>query len=64
MPYYVRKNLLPDSQVVDTTKLNFSTRCCIIKILDIYGYFPVIQKLRGMESHLLHMSDDEKNMGN
>ena len=63
MPYYVRKNLLPDSQVVDTTTLSFVTRCYIIQVLDSYGVFGEIAKLRVKRNDLLHMSDDEKNMG-
>ena len=63
VPYYLRKDLLPDSKVVDTTKLDFSARCHIIQVLDTQTKFPEIEKLRDKRNDLFHKSDDEKNMG-
>ena len=63
VPYYLRKDLLPDSKVVDTTKLDFSARCHIIQVLDTQTQFPEIEKLRDKRNDLFHKSDDEKNMG-
>ena len=63
VPYYLRKDLLPDSKVVDVTKLDFSARCHIIKVLDTQRQFPEIEKLREKRNDLFHKSDDEKNMG-
>ena len=34
VPYYLQRYLLPDSKVVDTTKLDFSAQCHIIQVLD------------------------------
>ena len=62
MPYYIRKDLLPDSKVADTTKLDLLARCHIIKVLDTQRQFPEIEKLRRKRNDLFHMSDDEKNM--
>ena len=63
VPYYLRKDPLPDSKVVNTTKLDFSARCHIIQILDTQTQFPKIEKLRDKRNDLFHKSDDEKNMG-
>ena len=63
VPGYLRKDLLPDSKVVDTTKIDFSARCHIIEVLDSQRQFPLIEKLRRKRNDLFHMSDDKKNMG-
>ena len=64
VPYYLQKDLLPDSKVVDTTKMDFSALCHIIEVLDAQIQFPLIEKLRKKRNDLFHMSDDEKNMRN
>ena len=63
VPYYLRKDLLPDSKVVDTTKLDFSARCHIIQVLDTQRQYPEIEKLREKRNDLFHTSNNEKNMG-
>ena len=63
VPYYLRKELLADSKVVDTTKMDLSARCHIIQVLDAQVQFPLIEELRKKRNVLFHMSDDEKNMG-
>ena len=60
--YYLQKDILPDIKVVDTTKLDFSARCHIIRVLNTQIQFPLIEKLREKQNDLFHMSDDEKNM--
>ena len=62
-PSYLKKDLLPDNKVVDTTKLDFSARCHIIQVLDTQTQFPNITVLRKTRNFLFHMSDDAKNMG-
>ena len=63
VPYYLRKDLLPDSKVVDTTKLDFSARCHVIQVLDIQRQFSEVEELRKKRNDLFHKSDDEKDMG-
>ena len=63
VPHYLRKDLLPDKEVVDATKLDFSARCHIIQVLDTQTQFPKIKKLRETRNYFFHMSDDRKNMG-
>ena len=63
VPPYLKKDLLPDNKVVDTTKLDFSARCHIIQVLDTQTQFPNITKLRKTRNYWFHMSDDAKNMG-
>ena len=61
-PGYLKKILLPLSEVVDTSKLDFSARCHIIEVLDTHKQFPLIGKLRNRRNDFFHMSVEEKDM--
>lgn len=62
MGLYHQKSLLPENEVIDTTKTDISLRTHIIQILDQTEEYSQIVKLRRLWIELLHMSEDERIM--
>ena len=62
MGFYHQKNLLPDNEVIDTSKMDITLSTHIIQILDQQQDYSRILKLRSLWIKLLHMPEGERSM--
>ena len=62
MGFYHQKNLLPDNEVIDTTKMDITLSTHIIEILDQRQDYSQMLKLRGLWIKLLHMPECERSI--
>lgn len=62
MAFYQQKVLLPDNEVIDTTKINISLSTRIIEILDTTLSYPQVEDLRDTRNELFYMSNNERDM--
>ena len=62
MTFYQQKTLLPDNEVIDTTKMDISLSTHIIQILDKTQNYPLIPELRQKRNELFHMKEEKRAM--
>ena len=62
MTFYQQKALLPDNEVIDTTKMDISLSTHIIQILDKTQNYPLISELRRKRNELFHMKEEKRAM--
>ena len=63
LTFYQQKALLPDDEVIDTTKMKISLLSThIIQILDTSQSYPQITVLRHMSNELFHILDGKKDL--
>ena len=62
LTFYQQKALLPDDEVVKTTKMNISLSTLIIQILDTSQSYPQITELRHMSNELFYILEGKKDL--
>lgn len=60
--FYQRKTLLPDSEIIDITKMDISLSTHIIQILDKQQNYPLIAELRYKRNELFFMSEGKRDI--
>ena len=60
--FYQRKTLLPDSEIIDITKMDISLSTHIIQILDTQQNYSLIAELRYKRTELFFMSEGKRDI--